>query len=109
MNSPFFCFFFRFEGKIPCVAVGPELIVPGPHHEAEITGLHFHKVNEGLIRPVLPQDLFTPFHWTNAPTSRNRHIVPIDLPEAPNPLPPEWVNFRDVTQRVTETLLVEVC
>ena len=92
---------------IPCLGLGPELIEPG-QRESEITGLCFHKIDEGVIKPILPQNVFSPFNWPNAPTREDPRLDAIDLPEAPDPVPEEWVTFRDMTQRVAEALIALV-
>lgn len=101
---------FRNEGKIPCVAVGHADQIEDDDPKAEITGLYFQRVNEGIVKPVLGTDLFSPVNWRNSRINlrRIRENFRADMQLNLIVPPPRWSRFATVMSELYSWMLERV-
>ena len=93
-----YTFFFRPEGKVPCLALGDV-------SKSEIIGLGFQQVDRGTVRPVMMDDEFLPVQWPNAPRPNPRRYINLQNHPGGHPI---WHQFIDFMTDLRVILLQQV-
>ena len=109
-NLVMFFFSFRPNGMVPCIAIGSNRIRGDPMNQPEeCTGIAFQCISNGIIRPLLKVEDFTPINWPNSPTTPEEDMQPLEMDlQVPGEPSQSIQDFCAVVATVKARLLNEV-